>query len=80
MTERQELFGGDPAIRGLSAGKQSDDARDRLRGENPADLTAGELQHVGQVEREQRQPRSPDDVLQEHHDGEPCRGRSGHGV
>ena len=35
---------------------------------------AGEAEHVAEVEREQRQPRSPDQVLEEHHHGEARRG------
>ena len=46
---------------------EADDAGDSRRGEDPADLRAGEPEHVAEIERQQRQPRSPDEVFEEHH-------------
>ena len=35
---------------------------------------AGEPEHVAEIQRQQRQPRAPDQVLEEHHHGKSCRG------
>ena len=74
VQQRQQLLGGHQAVGDLAAEVQPEDARDRLRREDPADLAAGEPEHVAEIERQQRQPRSPDQVLEEHHHGEARRG------
>ena len=75
VADRQQLFGGHQPVGSLAADKQRDDAGDRLRREDPADLCAREMQDVAEIERQQRQPRAPDHVLEEHH-REARRGRS----
>ena len=74
MQDGQQFFGGQQAVGDLAAEIQADHARDGLRRENPADLRAGKPEHVAEIEREQRQPRSPDQVLEEHHHGQARRG------
>ncbi len=66
MAERQEPLRREVAVGELIAEEHADDRRDRKGVENPGLLARREAQ-TRQVAEDQRQPRAPDEELQDHH-------------
>jgi len=67
MTERQEFFGRKVAVAKLVAKEHPHDGRERKRIQNASLLPRRKTQ-AGQVAEDERQPRAPDEKLQQHHD------------
>ena len=69
MAEGQKFFRGEIAIRKLVAEKHADNRRDREGVENHR-LLARRKTKARQISEDQRQPRTPDEKLQDHHEEE----------
>jgi hypothetical protein len=70
MTETEILLGVEPPIRELPGDEGADDRTNTASHEHPADIAGREPPVVMQERPQQRQPCTPDCVLEKHHDGQ----------